>query len=188
VRRAIEVARRCLCLELLAQRLALETDDAEPAAARDGIRASWLARLGDLDVAEVLLAEERALLERPVGDLSEADVDDIDGRASGALVLLWALGRLDSRPSIATVDAIAETLEERGLLGDGSIRGARAAAAGAALRPPEVLDEALGAYLRRRGKAREVSDPERVFAEVAAHHLTWILDPAMAFDDDIAIS
>jgi hypothetical protein len=124
-------------------------------------------------------------LERPVGTLSEDDLDDVHGRASGALVLLWALGRLDARPSIATFDALAETLGEHGLLGDGSIPRARQAAESAQLRPHDEIDAARGAYQRTRGKARNVDDPERVFAEVAAHHLAWTLDEAMEFDDDL---
>ena len=47
------------------------------------------------------------------------------------------------------------------------------------------LDEALAAYLRVRGKARATDDPERLFAGLAAHHVTWVLDETMAFDEDI---
>jgi hypothetical protein len=182
---AVDVARRCICLELMFQRLALEEDDDE-AAERDRGRAMWLSKVDALAVTDVLLAEERAFLERPVGELSDDDLDDVHGRASGAPILLWALGRLEARPSMATVEAIAETLGAHGLLGDGSIRRARSAAEEARLRADEELDAALGTYLRTRGKAREVTDPERVFAEVAAHHVAWVRDAAMGFDDDLA--
>lgn len=182
-----DVARRCLCLELLFQRYVLEIDE-DDGREREEARQAWVGRAPDLGVSEVLLADERALLERPVGALSEDDLDDVHGRASGALVLLWALGRLPARPAFAAVEALDEGLAAHGLLGDGSVSAARAAADGAALRPEAELDHALSSYLHVRGKAREVQDPERVFADVAAHHLTWVLDPSMAFDADVQIS
>jgi hypothetical protein len=181
---ALDVARRCLCLELLLQRYVLETDADDPVSDRDRARAAWLARLGDLGVADALTAHERALLERPVGELSEDELDDLHGRATGAAVLVWALGRVPVRPTFGAVESV---LAEGGLLGDGSIARARAAADAATSRAESELDEALSAYLRVRGKARETDDPERIFAGVAAHHLTWILDADMAFDDDITL-
>lgn len=184
---ALEVARRCVCLELLFQRELLETDDEDALEDREQVRQAWLSRVGEdgLGVDAELLAEERDLLERPVGELSDDDLDDVHGRASGALVLLWALARLDTRPSFATIETIETVLASHGLLGDGSVSKARAAAEGARLRPEGELDEALGAYLRTRGKAREVDDPDRIFAGVAAHHLTWVLDRNMGFEADI---
>ncbi len=179
---ARDVARRCLCLEVLFQRLLLESDDEEPVADREKARAMWASRLGDLGIDDELLDDERTLLERPVSGLSEEELDDLDGRTSGALVLAWALGRVETRPSFAATNALAETLFERGLLGDGSIARAKAAAEGASLRPDAELEAALSAYERTRGKAREVEDPERIFAELAAHHLAWVLDDTMELE------
>jgi hypothetical protein len=183
---AQDVARRCLCLEVLFQRYLLEADD-EPAEERERARQTWLARTGDLGIDEELLDEERALLERPAGELADDDLDDVHGRASGTLVLLWALGRVPQRPTFATLEQIDEKLAEHGLLGDGSVSSARAAAESAELRSPAELEEARRAYLRTRGKAREVVEPEKVLADVAAHHLTWVLDGAMPFDHDIEL-
>lgn len=184
-RDAIDVARRCLCLELLLQRFGLETDTEDPAAVRDEVRRKWLARLGDLGLESAILADERALLERPLGELSEDDLDDLHGRASGALVLLWALGRLEGpRPSFAAVDDMASLVGDHGLLGSGSIARANETVAGARLRAEAELREALAAYGRTRGKAREPSEPEKIVAGVGAHHLAWILDRGMAFDAD----
>jgi hypothetical protein len=183
---ASSVARRLLCLELLFQRLGLEEAEDDPAA-REKARAAWSARLDDLGITNELLAVERACLERPVGALSEDDLDDLEGRVSGALVLLWALGRLDARPTFATVTELEEHLEARGLLGDGSVKQARAAADGASLRAADELDTALGAYLKARGKAKEIVDPEKIVAAVGAHHLTWILEDEMGFDEDVTL-
>jgi hypothetical protein len=177
MRAAVDVARRCLCLELLAQRSVLESDDAADA---DAVRAKWASRVGDLGIA--LTAAEAAFLERPVGQLTEDELDDLDGRSTGAAVLIWALGRSDAKPTFATAD---DLVAEHGLLGDGSIAKAKAAAESATLRSEAEVDTALSAFLRTRGKAKEPSDPEQIYAGVAAHHLTWILTEAMSFDDDI---
>lgn len=176
IRDAVEVARRCLCLELLLQRLGLETDADDPVADRDEVRRRWLARLADLELEQAVLAPERALLEAPVGSLSEDDLDDLDGRASGALVLLWGLGRLEARPTFATLEDMDALLADRGLLGAGSISRAKEAVASASLRAERDLHDGLAAYGRTRGKARETDDPEKIFAGVGAHHVAWILD------------
>lgn len=179
---AADVARRSLCLELLLQRLGLEIDTEDPVEERERVRAIWLARLGDLGLAEMILADERALLERPVGQLSEDQLDDLHGRASGALVLLWALGRLPSRPTFAAVSDMESLLAEHGLLGSGSISKAKEAVASASLRPETELSDALAAYTRTRGKAREPSDPDQIYAGIGAHHLEWIIDSEMPFE------
>jgi hypothetical protein len=188
-RTALEVARRCLCLELLFQRLVLETDDSDTgpddATARDRARSLWLSRTSDLGIDEELFPAERALLERPVGSLTEDDLDDLDGRASGSVVLLWALGRIETRPGFAAVSEVESLLAEVGLLGDGSIARARAAAEAAELRPESELDAAISGYRKTRGKAKETSDPEKIVAELGAHHLAWILDRRIGFEDDI---
>lgn len=183
---AVTVARRLLCLELLFQRLGLEEAE-DDIAAREKARAAWAGRLDDLGIAGEFVADERSFLEQPVGRLSEDDLGDLEGRVSGALVLLWALGRLEQRPTFAMVTELEDHLEAHGLLGDGSIKQAKAAADGAKLRPADELDAALGTYLKTRGKAKEIADPEKIVAAVGAHHLTWILDDDMAFDDDITL-
>jgi len=144
----------------------------------------WASRRADLGVEESLLGAERSFLSRAVGSLTEDDLDDLHGRASGALVFGWALGRIPDRPSFATVEALATALAAHGLLGDGSIARARAAAEGSTLRSSTELLDALSAYRARRGKAREVDEPDRVFAEVAADHLLWILDPEADLEED----
>lgn len=175
MRTALEVARRCLCLEVLAQRLALESDESEPIEARERARTAWLGRLGDLGVDAEIAADERALLERGVGDLEEEDLDDLDGRVSTAPVLLWALGRIDARPTFASTAALDEVLAEHGLLGDGSVARARSAAEAASLRDEDAVASATRAYEKTRGMARETDDPEKIFAELAADELAWVL-------------
>lgn len=176
------VARRCVVLELLAQREVLEVDVEVPAPEREKARVAWCGREQDLGVRADILPEERVLLDRPVGSLTEDELDDVHGRGLGAAVLLWALGRAETRPVFADAHDVIGSL---GLLGDGSVAKASAAIAAAKLRADEELEAACSAYVHVRGKARELHEPERIFAGVAAHHLTWVLDDAMDFDDDL---
>lgn len=184
MRSGTDVARRCLCLELLAQRSLLESDTEEPVAARESARAQWTSRIADLGVANELSAEERALLDRAVGTLSEDDRDDLDGRFAGAAVLLWALGRAKTAPTFALAE---DVIAEHGLLGDGSVAAARTAAESATCRPEAELDAALSTYRRARGKAKDPSDPEQLYAGIAAHHLLWVVEETMSFDYDLLL-
>ncbi len=177
-----DVARRSLCLELLLQRLGLETDTEDAPEERERVRLMWLSRLGDLGLETAILGDERTLLERPIGQLSEDELDDLHGRASGALVLLWALGRSSSRPTFAAVDEMESIVAEHGVLGTGSISRANEAVSSARLRPEAELHDALAAYSRTRGKAREPSDPDQIYAGVGAHHVEWILESDMPFE------
>jgi hypothetical protein len=178
----VVVARRCLCLELLHQRLGLETDADTSAPEREVVRAAWHSRLAALGVEDALLAEERALLERPVGTLDENDLDDLEGRATGVIVFLWALGRTDTRPTFDATLELDTLLAENGFLGDGSIARANEAAGRATLRDEGTLRDALASFERLRGKAKEPTDPERIMADVAAHHLAWVFDDDAPFE------
>lgn len=164
--------------------MGLETDTADSATERDAIRRQWLSRLGDLGLESAVLPAERTLLERSVGEMSEDDLDDLEGRASGALVLLWALGRLATRPNFQSVEEMESIVGECGLLGAGSISKAKETMTTASLRPETELRDALATYTRTRGKAREPTEPEKIVAGVAAHHLEWILDSELEFDVD----
>lgn len=181
MRDAQAVAKRCVVLELLLQRYGLETDPEDSAEERDRVRVAWVSRLADLGV-EVLPAEQ-ALLDRRVGELSDEDLDDLHGRAAGALVLLWALGRLFSRPSFTDIDAMESLVLEHGVLGAGSIAAAKATMDAAALRPEAEIDTARATYQRVRGKAREASSADAVVAELGVHHLEWVLFENLPFEE-----
>ena len=104
------------------------------------------------------------------------------GVAAASGLLLWALGRLSARPTFAT--DIGEALDEAGLLGDGSIAGAKKAVDEATLRDERTIGEGEAAYRKTRGMAKETDEPEKIFAEVAAHHLNWVLEEDEAWDSD----
>lgn len=174
---ATEVAKRCLCLELLLQRLGLEIDEEDPATERDAVRRAWVSRLGQLGLEEAILPDERALLERSVGDLTEDECDDIEGRVIGALILLWSVSRLGGRPTAEILGIATRLMAEHGVLGDGSIPEAKAAIGGVQLRPESELREGLDAYLLARGEGAVPSptDPEQMVAAIGAQSLSWIL-------------
>jgi hypothetical protein len=176
---ASDVARRCLSLELLLQRLGLEVDDDDPAEERDEVRIAWQGRLPDLGVLEDelvgLAADERAFMELPVGELTEENVDEIETRVIGALLMLWSLKRIGARPSASTLGDATRLMAEYGVLGDGSISKANATVKDARLRPESELREALAGYAAKQGDGRIDGDPEQMVAVLAVKALAWVL-------------
>ena len=171
-RDATDVAKRCLCIELLLQRLGLEIDEDDPVAERDAVRNAWLSRLGQLGIDQALVADERALLERKVGELTEAECDDIEGRVIHGLALLWALGRIPAPPAAEMLGEATAIVAEHGILGDGSIPGAKAALASAKLRQ----DAELTAALADAAKAKDDSflgGPKYMVASIVVEALAW---------------
>ena len=177
LKNATDVAKRCLCLELLLQRLGLEIDEEDPVAERDAVRRAWVSRLGQLGLEDAILADERALLERDVGDLTEAECDDIEGRVIGALVFLWSLSRLGGRPTAAILGAATRLMAEHGVLGDGSIPEAKAAIGSVQLRPESELRDALALYSAARGDAAgaAAADPDQMVAAIGVQSLAWVI-------------
>lgn len=181
---AADVARRCLCLELLLQRLALEVDEEDTKDSLEKVRLGWLRAATDLGLDGVLLPDERGYLERPVGSLGEDDRDDVHGRATAALVLLWALGNLPERPLLAHVHDALDLVSGHGVLGDGSVSGAKENVTKAKLRPVGDLRAAYAAYTQERGKMTDDDTPEEVVGTLGFRTLGWVLDREMAYDDD----
>jgi hypothetical protein len=173
---AADVAKRCLCLELLLQRLGLELDEDDEVAELDAVRVAWLSRVGELGLEGVLVGGERGFLERPVGDLTEDETDEIEGHVIASLIFLWSLSRLGGRPTAAILGKATDVVAEYGLLGDGSIPGAIAAVSKVELRPESELRDALDAYARTQKAATDPAEPEGMVAGIAVHALTWILD------------
>ena len=169
----MEVAKRCLCLELLLQRLGLELDEEDAELERDAVRRAWLSRLGQLGLDETILADERALIERPVGELTEEECDDIEGRVIGALVLLWSMSRLGARPTAQTLGIATRLIAEHGILGDGSIPEAKKAIDAVQLRPLTELEAAAETY-RKTAETSKPDDPEGMVAEIGKTTLAWV--------------
>jgi hypothetical protein len=176
-RDATDVAKRCLCIELLLQRLGLEIDEEDPVTERDAVRIAWLSRLGQLGLEQALLADERALIERSIGDLTEAECDDIEGRVIYGLALLWALGRIPSPPDADMLGEATAIVAEHGILGDGSIPGAKATVAGAKLRPEADVAAALDAASKAKDDSF-LGGPKYMVASLVVQALAWTNETA----------
>ena len=176
-RDATDVAKRCLCIELLLQRLGLEIDEDDPVVERDAVRLAWLSRLGQLGIDQTLLADERTLLERPVGELTEGECDDIEGRVISGLALLWALGRIPSPPDADMLGEATAIVAEHGILGDGSIPAAKATIAGAKLRQESDVAAALAAAAKAKDDSF-LGGPKHMVASLVAQALAWVNETA----------
>src|SRR5580700_4498340 len=103
-----EVVKRCVCVEIVCQRLALEqqagdVDDAEK------LREDLALTADKLDVSGVMTKAETAIVEAAVGTLDLED-EGFSTFFADAAVLLWCLKRVDELP---TVDELAtETLND----------------------------------------------------------------------------
>lgn len=172
-RSASDVAKRSLCLELLLQRLGLEIDEDDALEEREAVRRAWLSRLGQLGIEESFGEGERALLERPIGELTEQECDEIEGRVISGLALLWALGRIPAVPTPGILGEATALIAEQGILGDGSITAAKATVEGVKLRPASELRDALA------GASRTTDDsflggPEHMVAALVVQALSWL--------------
>jgi hypothetical protein len=173
-----DVAKRCLCIELQLQRLGLEIDEEDPVIERDAVRLAWISRLGQLGIDQALEANERALLDRPVGELTDAECDGIEASVIVGLALLWALGRLSSLPDADMLGEATALVAEHGVLGDGSISGAKATVAGAKLRQDAELAEALAAARKTKDDSF-LGGPKYMVASLVAEALAWVLGEAV---------
>ena len=93
---AERVARRALCLAAVVCRSAIEGDagNGEAEALRQSVL-EWAAAIGIIPEIE---PRELALLQAPLGGLSERERIDGSWRGEGFAVLAWALGRCDLPP------------------------------------------------------------------------------------------
>ncbi len=103
-----EVVKRCVCVEIVCQRLALEqqagdVDDAEK------LRADLALTAEKLDVTGAMMKAEKAVLEAAVGTLNLED-DGFSTFFADAAVLLWCLKRIDELPTVA--ELATETLND----------------------------------------------------------------------------
>jgi len=171
-RSASDVARRCLCVELLLQRLGLELDEEDALEERDAVRRAWVSRLGQLGIEEVFSPEERALLERPMDKLTDEECDSIERRVIGGLAFLWALGRIDAPPSASMLGDATALFGEHGVLGDGSISGAKAAVESAKLRSDDELTEALATATKTKDNSF-LGGPDHMVAALVVQALSW---------------
>jgi len=103
-----EVVKRCVCVEIVCQRLALEQQAGEVDDA-DVMRRDLIATADKLDVADSMTKAEKAVLEAPIGSLDLED-DGFSTFFADATVLLWCLNRIKTLPTVA--ELATETLND----------------------------------------------------------------------------
>lgn len=190
MRTVTALTHRCLALELLRMRVAIDLDPEEVGDDAAEYVAEYAALAEELGLEEVMTADERALLSADVG-ATDPDVAD-ETIVSGLVmewVLLWALGRMDAPPPTDVLDdpALAEKVEGGQLVADG-FEAERLPAMIEAMRPRSVddLEGELAVYAAIH--ARDEGAVEATVALLCAAVLSWILDPTMAIDGDFELT
>jgi hypothetical protein len=97
-----EVVKRCVCIEIVCQRLALE-QQVEEIKGADKMRADLVTSAEKLNVLDSMFQEERAILDAPLGTLDLED-EGFSVFFADAAVLLWCLGRIKTLPVVGDLE------------------------------------------------------------------------------------
>lgn len=145
MRSSHDVAKRCLCLELVAQRIALEHQAEELGADAATLHEGLLAAVDELALEASFFGSELPLLHARLG---AADLDDptLDAAFADLAILLWCLGRIEELPTVEQLmgDEISDVLGAGYLAtAEGDLEAVEAALKNATLRPRPMLDAVL---------------------------------------------
>jgi hypothetical protein len=103
-----DVVKRCVCVEIVCQRLALEQQSEEVEDA-EKMRADLVTSADKLDVLDAMTSTETAVLQAPLGSLDLED-EAFSMFFADAAVLLWCLNRIEALPTVA--ELASETLND----------------------------------------------------------------------------
>jgi hypothetical protein len=191
VRRASAVAKRCVCVEITRQRAAIEGIDREDA---ETLRSHYPDLVEALDVEDALLDVEAKALDAPIGKLRSWD-NLVGSTTLQCAVLLWALGKLERLPTVASVDdgSFVKDVGAASYLMIADIDVLRASLEMAELRPKEEILAAIDkaqrslserARLVQRGVApsgklegTEAQKTKDLLGLGILSGLAWIVDP-----------
>jgi hypothetical protein len=168
VRSVQEVVKRCVCVEIVCQRLALE-QQAEEIKNADQMRADLLTSAEKLDVLDSMFEAERAILDAPLASLDLED-EGFSVFFADAAVLLWCLGRIKTLPVVGELETdVLNDVLATGFwsLGGGEILQAMYLAK---LRDPVELKQMLS-RVSKAVKARDTDSPPFTVLYV----IPWIL-------------
>jgi hypothetical protein len=145
MRSSQDVAKRCLCLELVAQRIALEHQAEELGPDAATLHEGLLAAVDELALEPSFFGTELPLLRARLGT---ADLDDptLDAAFADLAILLWCLGRIEALPTVEQLmgEEISEVLSAGYLASaEGDLEAVEAALRNAKLRPKPTLDSVL---------------------------------------------
>jgi len=100
MRSAEQIAKRCTCLEVMCQRIALEEQRDELGKRAEAVRENLIAGIASVDCAAELVGDEADVLCAPLGAIGAADRDRVTTWSAEAAVLLWCLRRIDALPTV----------------------------------------------------------------------------------------
>lgn len=170
-RTAAQVAARCVCVEMVIERIALEQACEAGQMKLDELeatRTNLLEVVTFLGLDDELTKDERAALERKGGTLD--DSEELSIVFADLPYLLWMLGRIPRLFSVADLEAQLPEIIERGLFRTGDRHDIKKAMDRATLRPAEEIDAQLddiakanGLAIGARGEASRTVPPGSVF-------------------------
>ncbi len=181
-----EVVKRCVCVEIVCQRLALEQQASEVANA-DKMRDDLIATADKLDVADSLTKAEMAVLSSPLGSL-DLDDDGFSTFFADAAVLLWCLKRIDTLPTVA--ELATETLNDVLAAGFWSLGGKTILQAmrDAKLRPQEELAQMLTRVSKAMMKAHPNAPKTDSPPFTVLYVIPWVLSVTHPWGKPVELS
>ncbi len=180
MRSAEQIAKRCTCLEVLCQRVALEEQRAELGEQAQTTRDNLIAGIASVDCADGLLGDEADILCAALGEIGQADRDRVTTWSQEAAVLLWCLGRLDALPTVEDLsgDALNDVLS-RGFWASGDAKKIAKAIASAKARTKETIEAEL-ARVTKEATVAVSANPDIAHTElppvaVVLYVMPWVL-------------
>ncbi len=181
LRNAIDVAKRCTCLEVLCQRIALEQQTEELGDEAQRLRDNLIAGIAAIDCEGFLFGTEADVLCAPLGEI---DLEDEHFAAwfADVAVLAWCLGRIDELPTVD--ELMGEKLNEvlsRGFWASGDAAAIKDALAHAQLRPRAELERFLVDAARANAiavSANPAVEHTELPPETVFYVMPWIFLPA----------
>jgi hypothetical protein len=145
MRTSQEVARRCLCLELVSQRVAIEHQAPDLGDDAASLHEGLMTTVSELGLEASFHGTELEHLRATIGAL---DMDDptLDVALADLAILLWCLGRIEQLPTVEQLmsDALDEVLAAGFLArAEGDLEAVAVALGEAKLRPTAELEPVL---------------------------------------------
>jgi hypothetical protein len=180
MRSRIEIAKRCTCLEVLCQRVALEEQRGEIGASAQTMRDSLIAGVFAIDCADAFVGDEADILCAALGAISATDRDRVTTWSQETAVLLWCVSRLSDLPTVEELagEALNDVLS-RGFWASGDAKKITKAIASAKPRTQKEIEGELARVTRDASVAVSVN-PDIAHTElppvaVVQYVMPWIL-------------
>ncbi len=181
MRTPAQIAKRCTCLEVMCQRIALEEQrDELGSKGAETTRDNLIAGIASVDCAAELVGDEADVLCAPLGAIKVADRDRVTTWSAEAAVLLWCVGRIDEIPSVEDLsgDALNDVLS-RGFWASGDAKTISKAIASAKTRSREAIESELALVAKEATIALSanpgIAHTELPPVSVVLYVMPWVL-------------